>query len=161
MRRSIAIHRFSLCGNRTSDRVRRRHTDALASGTMGQEEPARARLWESGGRWFAHVLDVPAYIEVTATSRDGCVEELRRVTGDDVDLILEVIPAVVGVAEAAEIMGWDKRRVITYIDRGSFPEPITSLASGRIWLREDVEEFARVWRETHQPRSGKQVPAPA
>jgi hypothetical protein len=117
-----------------------------------REEPARARLWETGGRWFAHVLDVSAYIEVTATSRSGCIEELRRVTGDDVDLILEVIPAVVGVAEAAEIMGWDKRRVITYIDRGSFPEPITSLASGRIWLREDVEEYARVWRETHPAR---------
>jgi hypothetical protein len=119
-------------------------------------------VWETGGRWFAHVLDVPAYIEVTATSRSGCIEELRRVTGDDVDLILEVIPAVAGVAEAAEIMGWDKRRVITYIDRGSFPEPITSLASGRIWLREDVEEFARVWRETHpRPAAKKGVRAPA
>ena len=44
-------------------------------------------------------------------------------------------------------MGWDKRRVVTYIDRGSFPEPITSLASGRIWLREDIETFAAGWRE--------------
>ena len=43
-------------------------------------------------------------------------------------------------------MGWDKRRVVTYMDRGSFPEPITSLASGRIWLREDVEAFAIEWR---------------
>jgi hypothetical protein len=131
---------------------------------VGEEEPARARMWETGGRWFAHILDVPAYIEVTATSRTGCLEELRRVTGGDVDLIVEVIPAVVGVAEAAEIMGWDKRRVITYIDRGSFPEPITSLASGRIWLREDVEEYARVWRETHparRPPRRKQVREPA
>ncbi len=58
-------------------------------------------------------------------------------------LTVEVVPDLVGVAEAAEIMGWDKRRVITYIDRGSFPEPITSLASGRIWLREDVEALRR------------------
>jgi hypothetical protein len=113
------------------------------------DPPAHARMWESGGRWYAHVLDVPAYIEVTGTSRATCVEELRKVTGDDVDLLIEVIPSVVGVAEAAEIMGWDKRRVITYIDRGSFPEPITSLASGRIWLREDVEEYAAAWRAAH------------
>ena len=43
-------------------------------------------------------------------------------------------------------MGWDKRRVVTYLDRGQFPEPLTSLASGRIWLREDVEAFAEEWR---------------
>ena len=73
-------------------------------------------------------------------------------TGGDVDLMVEVIPAVVGVAEAAEIMGWDKRRVITYIDRGSFPEPISTLASGRIWLREDVEDYAEHWRATHPSR---------
>ena len=120
---------------------------------MGQGEPARARMWETGGRWFAHVLEVPAYIEVTGTSRSACLEELRKVTGDDVDLTIDVIPSVVGVAEAAEIMGWDKRRVITYIDRGSFPEPITTLASGRIWLREDVEEYAAQWRATHPART--------
>jgi hypothetical protein len=109
-------------------------------------------MWESGGRWFAHVLDVPAYIEVTGTSRENCLEELRKLTGADVDLLVEVVPAVVGVAEAAEIMGWDKRRVITYIDRGSFPEPITALASGRIWLREDIEDYAEHWRATHPSR---------
>jgi hypothetical protein len=119
---------------------------------MAKEEPARARMWEAGGRWFAHILDVPAYIEVTGTSRDACLAELRKVTGDDVDLTIDVIPSVVGVAEAAEIMGWDKRRVITYIDRGSFPEPITTLASGRIWLREDVEEYAARWRSSHPGR---------
>jgi hypothetical protein len=109
-------------------------------------------MWETGGRWFAHILDLPAYIEVTGTSRVACLDELRMATGDDVDLLVEVVPAVVGVAEAAEIMGWDKRRVITYIDRGSFPEPITALASGRIWLREDVEEYAELWRSTHAPK---------
>jgi hypothetical protein len=33
--------------------------------------------------------------------------------------------------------------VITYVDRGAFPEPIASLASGRVWRRDDVESFAR------------------
>ena len=97
-----------------------------------------------GDRWplvRAH-LDAPAFIEVTGTTRERCVHELRKVTGDDVTLTLEVVPQIVGVAEAAEIMGWDKRRVMTYLDRGQFPEPLTSLASGRIWLREDIEAFA-------------------
>lgn len=116
-------------------------------------EDVRARLWETGGRWYAHILDAPAFIEVTGTSRLGCLAELRKVTGDDVTLTVEVVPQVVGVAEAAEIMSWDKRRVVTYLDRGQFPEPLTSLASGRIWLREDIERFANEWRERH-PRAG-------
>ena len=110
-------------------------------------DDVRVRLWETGGRWYAHILDAPAFIEVTGTTRERCLAELRATTGDDVDLTIEVIPQIVGVAEAAEIMGWDKRRVVTYIDRGHFPEPLTSLASGRIWLREDVEGYAAEWRD--------------
>jgi hypothetical protein len=108
-------------------------------------DSAHVRMWGTGGRWFARILDTPAYIEVTGVTRERCLAELRKVTGEDAVLTIEVLPALVGVAEAAEIMGWDKRRVITYIDRGSFPEPLTSLAMGRVWLREDVEEFARDW----------------
>jgi hypothetical protein len=117
-------------------------------------DPVRARLWEVGGRWFAAVLDAPVYVEVTGTSRRSCLDELREAIGEDVVLTVEVIPSIVGVAEAAEIMGWDKRRVVTYIDRGSFPEPLTTLASGRIWLREDVESFAEEWRARHPNAKG-------
>jgi hypothetical protein len=109
-------------------------------------EPVRVLMWETGGRWYARVLDSPAYIEVTGVTRDRCLKELRKVTGEDETLTVEIIPTLAGVAEAAEIMGWDKRRVITYLDRGSFPEPLTSLAMGRVWLREDVEAFADEWR---------------
>jgi hypothetical protein len=115
-------------------------------------------MWEVGGRWYAAVLDAPVYVEVTGTSKRSCLEELRHATGDDVVLTVEVIPSVVGVAEAAEIMSWDKRRVVTYIDRGSFPEPLTTLASGRIWLREDVESFADEWRARHPNAKGAAPP---
>jgi hypothetical protein len=108
-------------------------------------EPVRARMWEAGGRWYAQILDAPVYVEVTGVSRRQCLTELWAITGEEA-VTVEVIPQVVGVAEAAEIMGWDKRRVITYIDRGSFPEPLTTLASGRIWLRDDVEAYAHAWR---------------
>jgi hypothetical protein len=113
------------------------------------DETVTARMWQAGGRWYARLLDVPMYVEVTGTSARGCLGELRKVTGDDVVLMIERIPEIAGVAEAADIMGWDKRRVITYIDRGHFPEPIATLASGRIWLREDVEVYAKEWRERH------------
>ena len=118
-------------------------------------DPVRARMWESGGRWYAHVLDAPMFVEVTGTSKRGCLEELAKVAGEDAALVVEITPQVVGVAEAAEIMAWDKRRVITYIDRGHFPEPVAALAGGRIWLREDVEDYARSWRERHPCAKGR------
>ena len=104
-------------------------------------------MWETGGRWYAHVMDAPVFIEVTGTTRDRCVHELRKVTGDDVTLTIEVVPADRRGRGAAEIMGWDKRRVVTYLDRGTVPRAAPALASGRIWLREDIEAFADEWRQ--------------
>jgi hypothetical protein len=57
--------------------------------------------------------------------------------------VVEVTPELVGVSEAASLLGWDRRRVATYAQRGVFPEPVASLASGRVWRREDVEAFGR------------------
>lgn len=81
--------------------------------------------------------------EVHARTREDCLGDLRRLAGEDVVLTVEMTPAIVGVSEAAAILGWDRRRVITYVDRGSFPPPIARLASGRVWRRDDVEVFAR------------------
>lgn len=58
-------------------------------------------------------------------------------------MIVEVLPKLLGVAEAAEVIGWDKRHVITYLNRGRFPEPIESLAGGRIWALDDILAFKR------------------
>lgn len=51
------------------------------------------------------------------------------------------IPPLAGLSEAAEILGWDKRRVSTYRKRGAFPEPIQQLASGPIWTRKQIENY--------------------
>jgi hypothetical protein len=74
------------------------------------------------------------------------------VAAHDEVLAVEVRPQLVGVAEAAAILGWDKRRVITYVDRGRFPEPLVRLAGGRVWRREDVEAFAVRWRARRAAR---------
>jgi predicted DNA-binding transcriptional regulator AlpA len=78
--------------------------------------------------------------EVRSRNRASCLSALRRIAGD-VELTVEVTPRLVGVSEAAEILGWDRRRVATYVSRGAFPEPVVVLASGRVWRREDIERF--------------------
>lgn len=91
---------------------------------------------------------------VTTRTREGCLGALRRLAGEEAQLTVEVTSALVGVSEAAAILGWDRRRVITYVDRGSFPEPVARLASGRVWRRDDVDAFARaVARRTARRRT--------
>jgi predicted DNA-binding transcriptional regulator AlpA len=98
-----------------------------------------ARMWEDGERWRARTHDAT---ELSAPSREECVRRLRSAAGT-ATLTIEVEPRLVGVAEAAAILGWDKRRIFTYLGRGAFPEPVALLASGRVWRRDDVEAFAR------------------
>lgn len=52
-----------------------------------------------------------------------------------------VMPELVGVAESAEILGWDRRKVSTYIKRGVFPEPVQRLRSGPLWTRKQIDEY--------------------
>ncbi len=91
--------------------------------------------------------------EVRRRTREACLRGLRRLAGDDVLLSVEVTPQLVGVTEAAAILGWDRRRVATYVSRGAFPEPVAALASGRVWRREDVEAFGRDRRR----RKGRRI----
>jgi hypothetical protein len=112
------------------------------------------------GRWTAIVDDDPP-VRASGATRKRCVAALRKALErslpakarrEPVTILVETLPALAGVAEAADVLGWDKRRVVTYIDRGSFPEPVQSLASGRVWRRDDVEAYAEDWRARHPRR---------
>jgi hypothetical protein len=127
----------------------------------------RAWMRQEDGRWLAGIGGDPA-VRATAATRQRCLQTLRRAvartlgaegTAGPLTLVVEVLPLLAGVAEAADVMGWDKRRVITYIDRGRFPEPLQSLASGRVWLRADVERYAVDWRSRHAVRSRRKPSA--
>jgi SAM-dependent methyltransferase len=69
-------------------------------------------------------------------------------------------PDLVGVSEAAAILGWDRRRVATYVRRGSFPPPVAELAGGRVWDRRDVESFAREFRARQAARARRRRSRP-
>jgi len=56
---------------------------------------------------------------------------------------------VVGVPEAAEILGVSRQRVYQLIDAyPDFPAPLATLAVGRIWSRSAIEE----WNQRHDDR---------
>lgn len=56
---------------------------------------------------------------------------------------MQKLPPLAGYAEAAEMLGWDKRKLGVYLKRGSFPEPVLRLASGPIWLVEQIENYKK------------------
>jgi predicted DNA-binding transcriptional regulator AlpA len=111
----------------------------------------RAVMWETADGWHALLEDADRRA-FGASTREDCVAELRRAAGDGAALTIEVYPALVGVAEAAALLGWDKRRIFTYLGRGSFPAPVAALASGRVWRRSDIEAFGRT-RTTRRTRT--------
>ena len=115
---------------------------------------------EDDGRWRAVAEGHP--IEVTGRDVRECVRNVHQAalslmpavsweSGPPV-VFLEVLPKLVGVAEAADLMGWDKRRVATYVKRGAFPEPLAELAGGRVWAREDVMAFRDAFRARQRRR---------
>jgi len=112
------------------------------------KDSARASMWEQDGRWHARLEGRPPRA-FSAATREACSAALRRAVGKQITLTIDVYPPLAGVAEAAAILGWDKRRIITYLNRGAFPKPVASLAGGRIWRRSDVEDFARAWHGRH------------
>ena len=57
---------------------------------------------------------------------------------------------IVGVAEVAKILEWDKRKVATYIKRGKLPPPATRLKSGPIWDKEVIEEYKKNNKEENK-----------
>ena len=54
------------------------------------------------------------------------------------------LDALVGVKEAAAMLGVERSNFIRdYADKPDFPRPVVELASGRVWLRGQIEAYAR------------------
>jgi len=47
-----------------------------------------------------------------------------------------------GLAEVAYFLGWDRRKVALYRDRGVFPEPVYTLRATPLWLAADIQAYA-------------------
>jgi hypothetical protein len=121
---------------------------AIIAGVPGRH--LRATMLRDAEGWTGRI----GQDEIRTKTRQGCLSALRRLAGDEVVLVVQETPDLVGVSEAATILGWDRRRVATYVARGAFPAALASLASGRIWRRDDIEAFATDRRR----RKGRRIP---
>ena len=51
--------------------------------------------------------------------------------------------ALAGVSEIAELLEVSRPTAARYVERHDFPAPLGELARGRVWLRADVEAWAK------------------
>jgi SAM-dependent methyltransferase len=105
-------------------------------------------LFRRSGLVVEELLEPRPAEDATTTYEDWEADWCHRWPGENIWRVRKgtLSPRLVGVAEAARILGWDKRRVSTYVRRGSFPEPVASLAGGRVWAEDDVRAFADAFR---------------
>jgi predicted DNA-binding transcriptional regulator AlpA len=68
---------------------------------------------------------------------DVAVRMMRKLT----DMVEYPPLDLVGLKEAAEIMGVSPQTVQTHIDRGRFPTPALIVAMGSLWTRADVLRY--------------------
>lgn len=54
------------------------------------------------------------------------------------------LDALVGVKEAAAMLGVQRSNFVRdYADKAGFPRPVVELATGRVWLRGQIEAYVR------------------
>ncbi len=84
-------------------------------------------------------------IDLDANGQLIGIELLSASSRLDLDSISEG-PAelIVGVKEAAEMLGVERSNFIRdFANKPQFPAPVAELASGRFWLRSDVESYTQ------------------
>lgn len=65
----------------------------------------------------------------------------RLISSAGVVYLKKSLPPLVGVSDAAKILGWSKGQVNVYISRGKFPQPIQRISSGPVWTRQQILDY--------------------
>lgn len=92
--------------------------------------------------------------------------ETMTVAEQEAELGAPSFPSLVGVNEAARMLGVSKQRLAQLAARSDFPEPMVELASGPVWLTSGIRGFERRWpRKPGRPAKrhvteGRRTPAP-
>jgi len=71
--------------------------------------------------------------------------ELMTVEDQQAALAEPTFPDILGVTEAAQLLGVSRQRLAQLASRDDFPEPMVRLAAGPVWLRSSIEWFERRW----------------
>jgi hypothetical protein len=77
---------------------------------------------------------------------DGTVASASALTTEEFDRREAERSALVGVGEAAVLLGISKQRLTTLSKREDFPAPLVRLKSGPVWREGDLSTFREGWQ---------------
>lgn len=86
--------------------------------------------------------------------------EVMTVDEQETALAEPTFPDVLGVTEAAQMLGVSRQRLDQLTSHRDFPAPMVRLAAGPVWLRSSIEGFERRW-DRRPGRPPKAAPAAA
>lgn len=104
-------------------------------------EKQRISRWRDSGR----LPEPAADLRSTPVWRRTTIETIARGDSARTEAMLNLL----GVAEAAAMLGVDRSQIGRWRRAGRFPAPVLELAAGPLWWVEQIEEFER-----HRPRRG-------
>lgn len=85
------------------------------------------------------------------------VEQLKRIL--DLHRAHRAFPELVGVVEIGEMFRVSRQRANQLTKRPDFPSPVAHLRGGRVFLKDQVQEFGRNWsRKPGRPSRAVVIP---
>ena len=53
---------------------------------------------------------------------------------------------LVGISEAAQVLGWSRQKTAVYYQRGKLPKPLARLRCGPVWKKKVIVAFGAAGR---------------
>jgi predicted DNA-binding transcriptional regulator AlpA len=97
-------------------------------------------------------LDVVTEVLSEVGIREWTLERVAALSDEEQRRETRRTSPVVGMAEAADLLGRSRQRISQYIAEGRFPEPLAHLRAGPVWPRDAILDFAQTIRSAGRPR---------
>jgi predicted DNA-binding transcriptional regulator AlpA len=132
---------------RFSDWLRSAYQGSVAFGENGWSATVRVQPeapvyedWQAAEAGRRYVMDALGTMQLPQWP-------IVRISAGREDFVGLQPPQLLGIREAAQLVGISRQRLHSLRGEGRFPDPFIELSTGPIWRKSDVEDFALGWNQ--------------